>query len=109
MLILKGVNIYPIQVERVLMSFEEIGSNYQIALTTENHIDQLTVMAELRRDFFRGDLSALEELRRRIVAELRGEFLITPRVELLEPDSLPVSEGKAVRVDDRRGEGKKAD
>ena len=109
MLILKGVNIYPIQVERVLMSFEEIGSNYLIVLTTENHIDQLTVMAELRRDFFRGDLSALEELRRRIVAELRGEILITPRVELLEPDSLPVSEGKAVRVDDRRGEGKGAD
>ncbi len=106
MLILKGVNIYPIQVERVLMSFEEIGNNYLIVLTTENHIDQLTVMAELRRDFFRGDLSALEELRRRIVGELRGEILITPRVELIEPDSLPVSEGKAVRVDDRRGEGK---
>jgi phenylacetate-CoA ligase len=110
MLILKGVNIYPIQVERVLMSFEEIGSNYLIVLTTEteNHIDQLTVRAELRRDFFRGDLSALEELRRRIVGELRGEILITPRVELIEPGSLPVSEGKAVRVDDRRGEGKGA-
>ena len=108
MLILKGVNIYPIQVARVLMSFEEIGSNYQLVLTTENHIDQLTVMAELRRDFFRGDLAALEELRRRIVGELRGEILITPRVELLEPESLPVSEGKAVRVVDRRGKGKGA-
>jgi phenylacetate-CoA ligase len=103
MLIIKGVNIYPIQVERVLMGFEEVGTNYVIVLTRENHIDGMTVMAELGKDFFRGDLPALENLRKRITAELRGEILITPRVELVEAGSLPVAEGKAVRVDDRRG------
>jgi phenylacetate-CoA ligase len=102
MLIVKGVNIYPIQVERVLMGFSEVGSNYRIVLTTEGHVDQITVMAELRRDFFSGDLAALDGLRKRIVAELRGELLVTPGVELVEAGSLPVSEGKAVRVEDQR-------
>ena len=108
MLILKGVNIYPIQVERALMGFKEIGSNYLMVLSTEDHVDQLTVKAELRRGFFQGDLPALEDLRRRIVGELRGEILITPRVELLEAGSLPTTEGKAVRVEDRREEEHKS-
>ncbi len=103
MLIVKGVNMYPIQVERVLMGFEEVGSNYLIVLETENHIDQITVRAELRKDFFHGDLGPLERLRQKIVNDLRGELLVTPRVELVEAGSLPVSEGKAVRVEDRRG------
>jgi len=102
MLIVKGVNIYPIQVERILMGFSEVGSNYRIILTTEGHVDQITVMAELRRGFFSGDLAALDKLRQHIVAELRGELLVTPRVELVEAGSLPVSEGKAVRVEDQR-------
>jgi phenylacetate-CoA ligase len=102
MLIIKGVNLYPIQVERVLMGFPEIGSNYLIVLVTENHVDQIQVMAELRRDFFRGDLPALERLRQRITEELRGEILVTPQVELVEAGSLPVTEGKAIRVEDRR-------
>lgn len=102
MLIVKGVNLYPIQVERVLMGFPEIGSNYLIVLTTENHADQIEVRAELRRDFFSGDLSALEQLRQRITGELRGEILVTPRVELVEAGSLPISEGKAIRVEDHR-------
>ena len=84
------------------MKFEEVGSNYLIVLTTEGHIDQITVMAELKPEFFRGDLAALEKLRERIVGELRGELLVTPKVELVESGSLPVSEGKAVRVEDRR-------
>jgi phenylacetate-CoA ligase len=102
MLIIKGVNIYPIQVERVLMRFSEIGSNYLIVLTREERVDQMTVMAELEKGFFRGDLASLEGLRSRIANELRGEILITPRVELVEAGSLPVAEGKAIRVEDRR-------
>ena len=102
MLIIKGVNLYPIQVERVLMSFPEIGSNYLIVLVTEDHVDQIQVMAEVRRDFFSGDLPALERLREKITEDLRGEILVTPRVELVEAGSLPVTEGKAIRVEDRR-------
>jgi phenylacetate-CoA ligase len=62
----------------------------------------MTVMAELEKGFFRGDLASLEGLRSRIANELRGEILITPRVELVEAGSLPVAEGKAIRVEDRR-------
>jgi phenylacetate-CoA ligase len=102
MLIVKGVNIYPVQVERVLMRFAEIGSEYLIVLATVNHLDQFTVRAELKPDAFRGDLQALEALRRRIADELRGEILVSARVELLEHGSLPRGEGKAVRVQDLR-------
>jgi phenylacetate-CoA ligase len=59
---------------------------------------------EIQREFFGGDLHQLEALRRRIVEELRSDILITPRVDLVEPDSLPKSEGKAVRVVDKRKE-----
>ena len=102
MLIVKGVNIYPVQVERVLLRFAEIGNDYLIVLTTANHLEQFTVRAELKPDAFRGDLHALEALRRRIADELRGEILVSARVELVEHGSLPKPEGKAVRVEDRR-------
>jgi phenylacetate-CoA ligase len=102
MLIVKGVNIYPVQVERVLLRFAEIGTEYLIVLATVNHLDQFTVRAELKPDAFRGDLHALEALRRRIADELRGEILVSARVELLEHGSLPRGEGKAVRVQDLR-------
>jgi len=102
MLIVKGVNIYPVQVERVLMRFPELGSDYLIVLATINHLDQFTVRAELKPDAFHGDLHELEALRRRIADELRGEILVSARIELLEHGSLPKPEGKAVRVEDHR-------
>ncbi len=102
MLIVKGVNIYPVQVERVLLRFPEIGSDYLIVLATLNHLDQFTVRAELKPDAFRGDLPSLEALRRRIADDLRGEILVSARVELVEHGSLPKPEGKAVRVQDLR-------
>ena len=102
MLIVKGVNIYPVQVERVLMRFAELGSDFLIVLSTVNHLDQFTVRAELKPDAFRGDLHALEALCKRISEELRGEILVSARVELLEHGSLPKPEGKAVRVEDSR-------
>jgi phenylacetate-CoA ligase len=102
MLILKGVNIYPIQVERVLMGIPGVGSAYLITLSTDKWIDQMKVSVEIDRSAFTGDLRSLEDLRRRITGELRDEILITPIVDLVEPDSLPKSEGKAVRVIDER-------
>jgi phenylacetate-CoA ligase len=102
MLILKGVNIYPIQVERVLMGIPGVGHNYLITLDTKDYLDRMKVSVEIEREFFTGDLKTLEALRRRITAELRDEILITPEVELVEADSLPKSEGKAVRVVDQR-------
>jgi phenylacetate-CoA ligase len=102
MFIVRGCNVYPIQVERVLMDVDEVGSNYLITLETADDLDQMTVSVELRADMFFDDVRRLEAIRGRIADELRNETLVTPRVELLQPNSLPTTEGKAVRVADKR-------
>ncbi len=102
MMILKGVNIFPIQIEKKLMEIPGIGTNFVIIIDREEYNDSLTVKVEVQKGFFGGNLQQLEALRRRIVEELRSDILITPRVDLVEPDSLPKSEGKAKRVIDNR-------
>jgi len=102
MLIVKGVNVFPMQVETVLMSIPEVGRNYQIHLDTQDFIDTMTVDVEVQSEFFLGDVKSLKDLQQRIVAALKGELLFTPKVRLVEPDSLPKSPGKAVRVFDNR-------
>lgn len=103
MFIVRGCNIYPIQVERVLLSVDEVGSNYLITLDTRDDLDHMTVTVELRADVFFDDLRQVEAIRQRIAEALREETLVSPRVELVQPGSLPTSEGKAVRVVDKRG------
>ncbi len=102
MIILKGVNIYPMQVEKVLMSIPEVGQNYLIVLEREGFLDQMRVKVEVKEDFFVEDMRVLNGLKKRVESLLRDEILITPRVDLVESDSLPKSEGKAVRVQDAR-------
>lgn len=102
MLIIRGVNIYPLQVERVLMGVEEVGSNYLIKLETNNEMDDMVVQVELRPGVFFDEMRRIETLRQHIVAELKSELLFTPKVEIHQPHALPVSEGKAVRVIDER-------
>lgn len=102
MIILKGVNIFPLQVERVLMSIPDAGSNYQIVLETQHEMDVMRVKVEVDPDHFTEDISYLKRLQKKIASELRGEILITPQVDLVEPDSLPRSQGKAMRVVDNR-------
>ncbi len=102
MFIIKGCNIYPMQIEQVLLSFSEVEQNYLIILERENERDELRVQVEIRDEFFVEDMRELHTLRRRIARELANEILVTPRVDLVEKNSLPQSEGKAVRVEDRR-------
>jgi phenylacetate-CoA ligase len=102
MLILKGVNIFPIQIEKKLMDIPGVGQNFLIVLDREGYNDHMTVKVEVNREFFLGDLKQLEGLRRRIVEDLKSDILITPKVDLVEPGSLPKGEGKAVRVVDNR-------
>jgi phenylacetate-CoA ligase len=104
MMILKGVNIFPIQIEKKLMDIEGVGRNFQIILEQEGFNDHMIVKVEVEKEFFVGDLKKLEQLRKRIVEELKSDILITPKVDLVEPDSLPKSEGKAIRVVDNRKE-----
>jgi len=102
MFILKGVNIFPLQIDTTLMKIAAVGTNYLVTLERENFQDQMIIQVEVRPEFFRGEVRQLENLRREITEALRSELLVTPKVELVEPDSLPKSEGKAVRVIDRR-------
>ncbi|NLY41354.1 MAG: phenylacetate--CoA ligase [Desulfovibrionales bacterium] len=102
MIILKGVNIYPMQVEKVLMSIPEVGQNYLIVLEREGYLDQMRVKVEVKEEFFVEDMRVLKALQARISSRLRDEILITARVDLVENNSLPKSEGKAQRVLDLR-------
>jgi phenylacetate-CoA ligase len=102
MIIIKGVNIYPMQVEQVLMGIEEVGQNYQIILERDEFIDQMRIKVEIKDDAFVEDMRVLQALRQRIIRALREEILITPKVDLVEHNSLPRSQGKAERVVDRR-------
>jgi phenylacetate-CoA ligase len=104
MLILKGVNIFPIQIEKILMDIPGVGTNFIIILERKGFNDEMIVKVEVGREFFSGDLKQLESLRRTIVEELKADILITPKIELVEPGTLPKSEGKAVRVIDNRKE-----
>jgi len=101
MIILKGVNIFPIQIETILMSFNELGGNYLITIETVGNNDEMLIEVELSH-LFTDDYSTLEQLRKKVVRQLKDELLITPRVKLVSKGSLPVSEGKAVRVKDLR-------
>lgn len=102
MMILKGVNIFPMQIERKLMEIDGVGTNFLIVLDRENFNDAMTIKVEVERDYFTGDIKPLENLRKKIADELKSEILITPKIELVEPDSIPKGEGKAVRVIDNR-------
>jgi len=102
MMILKGVNIFPIQIEKKLMGIPGVGKNFLIILDREGYNDHMTIKVEVERQFFDGDLKHLEGLRKRIVEELKSDILITPKVDLVTPESLPQSEGKAKRVIDNR-------
>ncbi len=102
MIIIKGVNIFPMQIEKVLMALPEVHTNYLVELTRENFNDQMHVKVEVQESFFKEDLKYLAALRKRLTEALKSELLVTPIVELVEPNTLPVSEGKAVRIVDRR-------
>jgi phenylacetate-CoA ligase len=99
MIIIRGVNIFPQQIERVLMGVKAVAQNYQIVLEA---YDQMTVRVEISKDLFDGKVEHLVNLQNEITEKLRSEILVKPKVELLEPGALPVSEGKATRVIDKR-------
>ena len=100
MMILKGVNIFPIQIENILMQFKELGNEYLITLTNLEANDEMTVEVELNN--FIDDYGFLQNLTKEITRQLKDEILITPRVKLVAKGSLPKQEGKAVRVKDLR-------
>lgn len=101
MFIIKGVNIFPMQVEKVLVQFPVLGSNYLITLQTTNNQDEMIVEVELS-DLSTDNYIELEQVRKEIARQLKDEILLTPKVKLIKKGSLPQNEGKAIRVKDLR-------
>ena len=105
MFIIKGVNVFPMQVEKILVKYPGLGSNYLITLETIDDNDTMTVEVELD-DMHTDVYPELQRMTRDIQRALKDEILLTPKVRLVKKGSLPVSEGKAVRVKDlREGRG----
>jgi phenylacetate-CoA ligase len=102
MFIIKGVNIYPMQIEEIIMDRPEVGQNYLIVLENEGPKEDLKVKVEIRDEYFVEDMRALHGLQQQIARRLQNEILVTPKVELVQSNSLPTSEGKATRVLDLR-------
>ncbi len=102
MIILKGVNIYPMQIESVLRTFKEVGENYLIVLEHDGLLDSMTVKVEIQPEHFVEDMRVLQGLQGNIARSLRDEILVTPKVDLVQANSLPRSEGKAKYVQDLR-------
>lgn len=101
MFIIKGVNIFPMQVEKILVRYPQLGSNYLITLDTINNQDVMIVEVELS-DLLSDNYIELEKIRKDITRELKDEILLTPKLKLVNKGSLPQSDGKAVRVKDLR-------
>lgn len=102
MLIINGVNVFPSQIEEVIMKLPEIGTNYQIVVEKAGALDRITVKTEVGAEIFSDDARDLNALKQRIREYLKASISIAPVVELHEPGILPVHEGKAKRVFDER-------
>ena len=102
MLIIRGVNVFPSQIEGVLMSIPEIGGNYEIVVERIGHLDKLTINVEVKEVALLDNYSKLEDLVKKVRQKLKVVLQIDAVVKLVEPQSLKRFEGKAKRVTDLR-------
>ncbi|MDR1713563.1 MAG: phenylacetate--CoA ligase [Coriobacteriales bacterium] len=102
MLIIRGVNVFPNQFQEVLAGFSEVTSYYQIILTSDGPMDKVTLRVETVPEFDFDEIRKIEDLQRRINAELKSNLQVSVDVLVSEPKSIERSEGKAKRVLDNR-------
>ena len=102
MLVIRGINVFPSQIEHVLLKIPEVGNQFMVYIDRINHLDEMTVEVEINRDFFSGELTDLAKIQKKVGKELRDSLELRTTVKLVEPGSLPRFEGKAKRVIDRR-------
>ena len=105
MLIIRGVNVFPSQIEQVITGFPEIATHYQIILTTRGPLDHVELLVETVPDFPIDEVRKIEDLKRRLGVELKSNLQVSVEVKIVEPKTIARSEGKAKRVIDQR-EGK---
>lgn len=102
MLIIRGVNVFPSQIESVLVNIEGAEPHYEIVVRREGSLDELEVRVEVNEKIFSDEVKKLEVLEKRIVDEMESMLGLTVRVKLVEPKAIQRSEGKAKRVIDMR-------
>ena len=102
MLIIRGVNVFPSQIEAGLMSIESVLPHYHILVDKEGDLDTLEVKVEVTKETFSDDIKTLEKLRQSIGHAVQRIINISAKVTLVEPHTLPRSEGKLKRVTDLR-------
>lgn len=102
MLIIKGVNVFPSQIESVLMEMEGVAPHYQLVVTKKGYLDELEIKVEVKDEWFTGRFKELEALEYRITQKLQSVLSLNAKVRLVEPRSLTRFEGKAKRVLDLR-------
>lgn len=105
MLVIRGVNVFPSQIEAVLMGVKETSAHYMLVVDRVNSQDKLTVQVELKDDVDINDADKLEKLAAYIKTQIKQTLLISAKVELLPPKSIARSEGKAKRIIDNRNTG----
>lgn len=102
MLIIRGVNVFPSQIEHVLMSIEGVEPHYQIIVDREGALDVMEVLVEVSEQLFSDEIKTLESFAKRIEQELKEALAVSCKVRLVEPRTIQRSEGKAKRVIDKR-------
>jgi phenylacetate-CoA ligase len=102
MLVIRGVNVFPSQIEHVLLALPEVGEQFMVYIDRVKHLDEMTIDVELHREYFSGELKDLAKVQKKVSDALRETLGLRTRVNLVEPGTLPRFEGKAKRVVDRR-------
>jgi phenylacetate-CoA ligase len=102
MLIIRGVNVFPSQIEEVLLGFKMVEPHYQLIVDRKDSLDRLEVQVEMNEALFSDEIRNLEGIERKIEEALASALLLHAKVRLVEPKTIPRSEGKAVRIVDKR-------
>jgi phenylacetate-CoA ligase len=102
MLIIRGVNVFPSQIEEVLLKMEGIHPHYLITVNRVNNLDNMMVQVEVEQEFFIDRISELQALSKKLQHNLESALGIGVEVKLVEPKTIARSEGKAKRVVDNR-------
>ena len=102
MLIIRGINVFPSQVESVILSMKEFEPRYMLVVDRINNLDTLQVQVEVRRDYFSDDMGAMLNLKKALSDKLKSVLSISADVKLMEPNSIQRSQGKSQRVIDKR-------
>jgi phenylacetate-CoA ligase len=102
MLIIRGINVFPSQVESVILEMPEFEPQYMLIVNRENNLDTLQVQVEVRKDFFSDDIGRMLNMKKHLADRLKSVLSIAADVRLMEPNSIERSQGKGKHVIDNR-------